>query len=84
MTAGFQRDVNRRALRIVAPLSAVFQRVSLRVQTAAVRMPPFADNCVLFYDHSSYQRIRMDAALTIPGEIQRFASIFCPLSPDCS
>ena len=71
MTAGLQRHIDRRSLRIIASLSAVSQRVPFRVKAAAVLMPAFSDQLSVFYDDSAHHGIRTHMTGASAGQLQR-------------
>ena len=71
MATWLQRHIDRRASRIIPPLSAVGQRIPLRVKASAVLMPSFSYQLSVFYDDSSHHRIRTHMAGSSARQLQR-------------
>ena len=71
MAAGFQRHVDRGAARILPASAAVGKRLPFGVRFPELRMPSFADNAAFAHNDGAHQRIRVHAACSAFGKLQR-------------
>ena len=75
VAARLERDVHRRAPRVLSARPAVAQRFALGVQVPVAAVPPLADHASVAHEHRADQRVRVRTPRTAQRQLKRAAHV---------